>query len=194
MTTPGPVRKRKKSTPSTIDRLDPEIRERIEKLRVDYGWTIAELLDELHRLGQTHVSRSAVGRHVMSLADLTDKMRQAKTVVGALYKEADDETETKMLSVISQLIEANVLKLLIAESEGVEVTYSPKESRELAQVVSFLSKKRMDDLAFVEQREKRAAEKATKEASEKAVSAARAKGLSKDVVEAIRYAVLGSDT
>jgi hypothetical protein len=45
----------------------------------------------------------------------------------------------------------------------------------------------------IEKAEARAAAKATKTAAEHATKAARAKGLSKDTVEAIRMAVLGSD-
>lgn len=184
----------KKSTPSTIDRLEPEIRELIAQLRVDKGFTIDEIRAALVKLiGEERApSRSALGRHVRDLAEVSEDLRATQVYAEALAKEAGGKTGEQLLDMNTQLLQANMFKLMLAERDGEGIILSSKEANEFSQALRNIALTRKTDLDTLEKREKRAAEKATKEASEKAVSAARAKGLSKDTVEAIRHAVLGS--
>ncbi len=192
--TPAQAKRRKKNTPSSIDRLDPEIRELIGKLRIDKGWTINEIRARLIEMGQADVpSRSALGRHVMGLSEVQEKIRESKIWTEALAKDVDDDDD-KMASVIEQLIQTNIFKLLIAERDGEGMTLDTKASKEAAQAQNYLLEGKQRRQAFIEKKEQRAATKATKAAAENATKAARAKGLSKDTVEAIRFAVLGSDS
>lgn len=184
----------KKSTPSTIDRLDPEIRELIAQLRIDKGFTIDEIRAALVRtIGEDRApSRSALGRHVRGLAEVSADLRETQLYAEALAKEAGSKSGEQLLDMNTQLLQANMFKLMLAEREGEGIVLSSKEAKEFSEALRNIALTRKTDLDVLEKREKRAAEKATKEASEKAVSAARAKGLSKDTVEAIRHAVLGS--
>lgn len=192
--TPAQAKRRKKSTPSSIDRLDPEIRELIGHLRIDKGWTIDEIRQRLIDMGQQDVpSRSALGRHVMSLAEVQEKIRESKIWTEALAKDVDEDDD-KMASVIEQLIQTNIFKLLIAHRDGDAATLDTKESKEAAQAQNYLLEGKQRRQAFVEKKEKRAADKARNEAAENAVKEARARGLSKETVDAIRFAVLGSDS
>lgn len=183
-----------KHTPSSIDRLDPEIRALINELRIDKGWTIDEIRDQLIKMGQGHISRSALGRHVRTLADISSEMRETQAYAEALAKQAGNSSQSELLDLNGQLLHANMFRLMLAEKDGNGIQLSPKEAKEFSEALRNLALARKTDLDVVEKAERRAAEKATKAAAEKATTAARAKGLSKDTVEAIRHAVLGSDS
>lgn len=190
---PASGKTRRKRTPSTIDRLDPEIREQISKLRIDHGRTIDEIRDHLAKLGHGHISRSALGRHVRSIEDVSEELRHTQVYAEALAKEAGGADQSRMLDLNSQLLQANMFKLMLAAKDGEGIQLGPKDAKDFADALRSIALTRKTDMDLIEKAEKRAAEKATKEAAEKAVSAARTKGLSRDTVEAIRYAVLGSD-
>lgn len=66
--------------PSKIDRLPRAIREQIEELR-DNGRTIEEILAHLQDMGlpdEEMPSKSAVGRHVMSLDEIADAVKRSR--------------------------------------------------------------------------------------------------------------------
>lgn len=191
--TPRQAKERRKSRPSTIDRLDPEIRELIGQLRIDKGWTIDEIREQLIKIGQGHVSRSALGRHVRSLEDVSADLRETQIYAEALAREVGDGKQSQLLDMNLQLLQANMFKLMLATQEGEGVVLDPKEAKAFSEALRNIALTRKTDLDVVEKAEARAAAKATKEAAEKAVTAARTKGLSQDTVDAIRFAVLGSD-
>lgn len=180
--------------PSTIDKLDTEIRELIGKLRMDQGWTIDEIQQRLVAMGQS-VSRSALGRHVRTLQDISAEMREAQAMATALAREVGDADQSRMLDVNAQLLQANMFKLMLAanEDDGEGVQLSAKDAKAFADALRSIALTRKTDLDLVERAEKRATERAKVEAADKATTAARSKGLSKDTVDAIRRAVLGSD-
>ena len=187
------ARRARRHRPSTVDRLDPELRELIAKLRIDHGWTIDEIRDRLIELGQSHISRSALGRHVRGLEDVSAELKETQIYAAALAREAGGKAGSELLDMNSQLLQANMFKLMLASKEGEGIQLGPKEAKEFSEALRNIALMRKTEQDVVERAEKRAAEKATKAAAEKAVTAARSKGLSKDTVEAIRYAVLGSD-
>ncbi|MCM3419043.1 phage protein Gp27 family protein [Sphingopyxis alaskensis] len=181
--------------PSSIDRLDHDVRELIGKLRMDHGWTIDEILQRLLDMGQS-VSRSALGRHVRTLEDISAEMREAQAMATALAREVGDADQSRMLDVNAQLLQANMFKLMLAarEEDGEGVQLTAKDAKAFADALRSIALTRKTDLDLLERAEKRAADRAKAEAAENATRAARAKGLSKETVESIRFAVLGSDT
>lgn len=191
---PAAAKARRKRTPSTIDRLDPEIRELISQLRIDKGWTIDEIRAQLVQIGQGHVSRSALGRHVRSLEDVSADLRETQVYAEALAKQAGNSDQSRMLDLNAQLLQANMFRLMLAAKDGEGIQLGPKDAKDFADALRSIALTRKTDLDVIEKAERRAAEKATKDAAENAVKAARSKGLSKETVEAIRYAVLGSDS
>lgn len=195
MVSPAEAKRRRKQTPSSIDRLDPEVRELIGHLRVDKGWTIDEIRRRLIEMGQQDVpSRSALGRHVRGLADVSADLRETQVYAEALAKEAGSKNAGQLLDVNAQLLHANMFKLLLAEREGEGIQLDSKQAKEFSEALRNLALMRKTELDTIEKAEKRAAEKAKLEAADNATKAARAKGLSKDTVDAIRFAVLGSDS
>lgn len=184
---PKPARHR----PSTIDKLDKEVRELIGQLRIDHGWTIDEIRQRLVDMGQT-VSRSALGRHVRTLEDMAAELRETQMMATALAREVGNSDQSQMLDLNSQLLQANMFKLMLAAKDGEGIQLDAKAAKDFADALRSIALTRKTELDVVEKAEARAALKATKEAAENATKAARAKGLSKDTVEAIRFAVLGS--
>ena len=187
--------RRKKSTPSTIDRLDPEVRELIAHLRINKGWTIDEIRLRLAAMQLEDVpSRSALGRHVRGLADVSADLRQTQVYAEALAKEAGSKNAGQLLDVNAQLLHANMFKLMVAEQDGEGIQLDSKQAKEFSEALRNLALMRKTELDVLEKAEKRASEKATKAAAESAVKAARSQGLSKETAEAIRIAVLGSES
>ncbi|MCL9998369.1 MAG: DUF3486 family protein [Erythrobacter sp.] len=185
----------KKTTPSTIDRLDPEIRELIAQLRIDKGFTIDEIRAALMKVvGEDRVpSRSALGRHVRGLAEVSADLRETQIYAEALAREAGSKTGNQLLDMNAQLLQANMFKLMLAEREGEGILLTPKEAKEFSEALRNVALMRKTEQDVIAKAEQRAAEKERLASADKATSAARAKGLSKDTVDAIRKAVLGSD-
>lgn len=185
----------KKSTPSTIDRLDPEIRELIAQLRIDKGFTIDEIRAALVKvIGEDRApSRSALGRHVRGLAEVSADLRETQIYAEALAREAGSKTGNQLLDMNAQLLQANMFKLMLAEREGEGILLTPKEAKEFSEALRNVALMRKTEQDVIAKAEQRAAEKERLASADKATSAARAKGLSKDTVDAIRKAVLGSD-
>lgn len=183
----GPMRRR----PSSIDRLDPEIKDLIGKLRIDFGWTIDEILQRLRELGQGDISRSALGRHVQSIEETGAQLRLARETAQALVHAAGDGNEDRVADLNIELCQAMILRMMTAidtEGDGQPVTFKPMEimliTKALQQVAG--AKKTNTDLIFKVRKE------ATEAAAKKAGDTAKALGLSADGVAAIRHAVLGA--
>lgn len=153
---------RKRQQASSIDKLDPEIRAMIGKLRIDNGWTIDEILQKLRELGNgaEKVSRSALGRHVRDLADVAGQMRQTQIYAEALAKEVGGEDEGKMLSMNVQLLQANMFRLMLAEDEGEPVQFAPKDAKALSETLRNLALTRKTEIDVIEKAERRGAAKA----------------------------------
>ncbi len=184
--------------PSSIDRLLPDIQELIAQLRRK-GRTIDEIRAKLLEL-DIDVSRSALGRHVRTLGEVQERMRQSRAIADALVSKFGDEPDTKLGRANIELMQSIVMQTMTAidideeTGEAKAVTFSAEDVMFLSRSLQSLASAAKTDVDRIERLEKRAAEKATKEAAEKATKAARSKGLSKDTVEAIRFAVLGSDS
>ncbi|MFB0874582.1 MULTISPECIES: phage protein Gp27 family protein [unclassified Sphingobium] len=185
-----------RNRPSTVDKLPPEVREEINRLRLERGWSIDELIARLREIGHDDISRSAMGRHVRALSEVADKMRRSREITEALAR-MSDRADNKMLRGTIELVNSILLEVSLAEEEGEDgsinrVSFNPLEVKALAQTVESLARAEKVDQDRLEKAEKRAAAKATAEAAKNAAAAARAQGLSKDGVAAIRHAVLGA--
>lgn len=188
---------RKKNTPSTIDRLLPELQELIGQLR-GQGRTIDEIRAKLLEL-DVDVSRSALGRHVKSLADAQVTMQRSRQMAEALVASYGDEPDDKIARLNIELAHGLLMRIMLAQQvdeetgEAEPIVLSAQDGMFIARAVQSLT----SSSGTVENRIAKAVERerirSTKEAAERATTAARSKGLSADAVSAIRHAVLGSD-
>lgn len=178
--------------PSSIDRLNPEIKDLIGKLRIDFGWTIDEILTKLRELGQGEVSRSALGRHVKSIEEVGAQLRHSREMAKALIAQVGDAPEDRVADLNIELLHAMILRLVTAtndDGDGQPVTFGPEDAMFLGRTLQSLASARKTNTDVI----LKAREAAKKEAATKASAAATAKGLSAETVDFIRKAVLGSD-
>lgn len=177
--------------PSSVDRLDPQIKDMIGKLRIDQGWTIDEILERLKQL-DANVSRSALGRHVKTLEEIGAQLRHSREVAQALVAQVGDAPEDRVADLNIELMHSMILRLVTAtndEGDGQPVILDAEQTMFMARSLQALAgaRKTNRDMILKER------EAATKEAAKKAVDAAKSQGLSGDTVEFIRKAVLGSE-
>jgi hypothetical protein len=178
--------------PSTVDRLDPEIKDLIGKLRIDHGWTIDEILRRLRELGQADVSRSALGRHVKSLEEIGAQLRHSREVAQALVSQVGDAREDRMADLNIELMHSMILRLVTStndEGDGQPITFGPEDTMFLTRSLQSLASARKTNADMVI----RVRDEVRKEAAKKAVDAAKTKGLGPETVDFIRMAVLGSE-
>lgn len=183
-----PARRR----PSSVDRLDPEIKTLIGKLRIDHGWTIDEIRKKLVSLGQGEVSRSALGRHVKSLEEIGAQLRHSREVAQALIQQVGDAPEDRTADLNIELMHTMILRLVTAtndEGDGQPVTLDPEQVMFMARSLQSLAGARKTNADMV----LKTREAATKEAA-KAVDKAAAKvpgGLTRDTIDTIKREILG---
>lgn len=177
--------------PSSVDRLDPQIKDMIGKLRIDQGWTIDEILQKLKAL-DANVSRSALGRHVKSLEEIGAQLRHSREVANALVAQLGEAPEDKTAELNIELMHSMVLRLLTAtndEGDGQPIVLDAEQQMFMARTLQSLAGARKTNREMI----RKEREEATKEAAKKAVDAAKSKGLSGDTIDFIRQAVLGSE-
>lgn len=185
----------KRDRPSTIDRLPGEVRDSIAGLRRQ-GRTLDEILDHLKAL-DVEVSRSALGRHVKSLAEVGESLRRAEAMAKFIVEKFGDEPDERVGRANMRILQGSLLEILTAErgedDDGKPITLSVGEAKELSlSLQRLVSAQRMDAERQIRiQTEARA--KAQREAATNVESAAKAKGMSAETVAFLRHAVLGAD-
>jgi hypothetical protein len=186
------MRKPRRHQPSTIDRLDPEIKKLIDTLRVDHGWSIDEIRARLIEIGQGHVSRSALGRHVRRLEDVQGELREVEVYARALGREVGAEEDAKMLSLNTMMLQKNMFKLTMAERDGEPVQFDTKESKEFSEALRNISIARKNELDTEEKAEARGArrERLRIAAAVKEIAKRPEAGLSKETRDAIFREIL----
>jgi hypothetical protein len=180
----------KRNTPSTIDKLPPEIRDLIGRLRLEQGISIDAIRAKLLEL-DVEVSRSALGRHVRSLAEVHEKMRRSREISESLSR-MSDRADNKMLRGTLELLNSILLDVSLAQEEGEDGTFRPVEFnplqvKALAQTAESLARAEKMDA----DRELRIRDMVTKEAAQKVSTAAKARGLGQETADFLYKEVLG---
>lgn len=175
--------------PSTIDRLPDEVRAQIAQLRRG-GRTIDEIMDHLGQL-DVEVSRSALGRHVKSLAEIGEQMRRSETMAKFIVERFGEESDDRVARANMRILQGTVLELLTAEradEDGQPISLTPGEAKELALTLQRLvSAQRLDA-----ERELRLRAEFAKSAASAAEKAMKQQGMGADTIDMVRRAVLGT--
>jgi hypothetical protein len=103
----SPKRKRQ---PSTIDKLPEALRDQLARLRRE-GRSISEIHDHLEKLG-AGVSRSAVGRHVKSMAEVGEDMRRSAEMARFIVDQFGEETDERVGRANMALLQGAILELI----------------------------------------------------------------------------------
>lgn len=189
------MRRPGRHVPSTVDKLDPEIKKLIMDLRLDHGWTIDQIKEKLDAIGKS-VSRSALGRHVRSLPEVAKEMRDAREMAESLAREVGTASEDKLAELNIELMHGMMLRLLASAQRGEDgpesVTFGPEEVMFLGRTLKDLASARKTDVDRVRAREALVELRAKQAAVAKVEEVAKTqRGLTADLVMQIRHAVLG---
>jgi hypothetical protein len=187
---------------STIQRLPAEIRDAISDLREQH--TLDEILAHLRALGgpAAEVSRSALGRHVKSLEQVSSQLRRSKMLAESVGRTMGDAEESKVAGLNVQLLHSFLNDVLMsATDENAEegspaaavqaMLRDPKGAAKFAETVERLTKASRNNQEFLTKVEERAARKALQQAAKAADAVAKSRGLSADVLAEIRAGILG---
>lgn len=183
------------SRPSSIDRMPPEVRDWIGRLR-DQGRTIDEILAHLRQLDtQALPSRSSLGRHLQKAEAINAKVRRSRVVAEVMTRNLDDAGEARVARANIEIMHSVVMDLLTAAENDDDVTLEPRDVLALSKSLDHLGKATKDDFQVNVAREKRAEERGRQNALREAANAvndiAREAGLSQAQLGAIRRHVLG---
>lgn len=122
-----------RNKPSSIDRLPETVREAIAGLRRQ-GRTIDEILDHLRSL-DVEVSRSALGRHVKSLAEIGESLRRSETMAKFIVEKFGEETDDRVGRANMRILQGALLEILTEErigEDGEPVTLSAEEAKSIS--------------------------------------------------------------
>lgn len=194
---------RRRHVKSTVDRLDPAIREEIIRLRLVEGRTLDEILGALKSLGGD-VSRSALGRHVQQLESEVEERKQvelakispalqfANALAGALVAGFEEMAGPDKLDATAEVLQAHLFRMATAGMKEGEEGLSPKDVFVMSRGLQTLEQAKRTKEKRLAEEARRAAEQAKKEAAARVEDVVRReKGLSAETVAAIRHAVLG---
>lgn len=123
----------KVNRPSSIDRLPEEIRASIGKLRRD-GRTIDEILDHLKQL-DVEVSRSALGRHVKTMAEIGEEIRRTETMARFIVDKFGDESDERVGRANMRLLQSALMGILAearVDEDGQRISLSAEEAKSLS--------------------------------------------------------------
>lgn len=170
---------------SSVERLDPAIREEIARLR-QRGRTIDEILAHLRGL-DVDVSRSALGRHLKGREKLFERLRVSREIAAELVRQRAEAAENQTLQLNLEILHSIVFDLVSKGEDGEPLALSPKEVHDLA--------KALDHMARAFRSNAEAAARIRADAAKEAAAAvdrvARAKGLSAEAVTALKAEFLG---
>lgn len=177
------------SRPSTIDKLDVSLRAEINRLRVDSGYTIEQIVEYLKSMN-TSISKSALGRHVKKLAEVGARIREARAVAEGIAPTLADKDDGQLLNLNIELLQAAIMRIASAtDDSGEDVQLKASEAMAIGKALEASAKAQKINADRVLKIRKETAEKAVKAVDK---IAARMPGLTNEMRTQIRQAVLGS--
>jgi hypothetical protein len=187
-----------------VDRLEPQLRDEILRLRFAEGRTLDEILAHLKAIGGADVSRSALGRHVQlleaeveerkqaELAKLSPALAFANALAAQIVAGFNEAGGTDKLDAAAELIQAQIFRMATSGMGEGEDQLGPKDLFVMTRSLQTLEQAKRTKEARMAEEARRAAEAAKKEAAARVDEVVKkAKGLTAETVQAIRHAVLG---
>lgn len=179
--------------PSSIDRMDPQVRDWIGRLR-DQGRTLDEIIAKLRELDIDALpSRSALHRHLQKAEEVAERIRKSRAVADVIVRRLGESDPDKTTRMNIELMHNVLFEIAsrTSDEDGEPVTFEPMEAMLLAKALDHLGKAAKDDVARTVTIEKRAADRARAEAAKAVDAVAGESGLSADTIEQIKAKILG---
>lgn len=159
--------------PSSIDRMPPEVRDWIGRLR-EQGRTLDEIIAKLRELDVAALpSRSALHRHLQQAEAVAERLRKSRAVADVIVRRLGDAEPDKTTRLNIELMHQAMFDMMsgVNAEDGEAVTLDPMQVMLLAKALDHLGKASKDDIARTVAIEKRATEKAKAEALKQAEAA-----------------------
>lgn len=167
----------KKRQQSSIDRLPPDVRGRLEALLRDPSFSqldaTAEINELLEQQGLPYrLSKSAVNRYSLRMEAVGAKIRQGREIAKMWIAELGNEPQGEVGRLLNEVVRNLAFETATRLAEGDEVA-QPKALKELSQALKALE----EASTINERREKEIRREALEQAAEKVEEAAVAKGM-----------------
>lgn len=175
--------------PSSVDKLDAPIRAEINRLRIECGFTIEQILEYLKSMS-VDISKSALGRHVKKIAEVGARIREARAVAEGIAPAFADKDAGDVMRVNVELLQGAIMRLASAtDDDGRDVQLKASEAMAIGRALKSSSKALAIDVARTLKVRQETAKKAV-DAMTRVVSK-EAPGLSQETIDLIRQQILG---
>jgi len=172
---------------STVSRLDPRIRETVDRLVRGGRTSIDQIVGKLEELlGEEAPSRSSVGRYVKSTREQMERYREAQELAKVWIGKIEEDPEGDVGRLLSEMLKTVAFQQL-ANSDGDKPAVTTKEVAMLAG--AFRDLQAGDKMSL--ERQLKIRQEVARAAAEKAVEISRKGGMSKAVQDEIRREILG---
>ena len=183
---------------SSIDRLPEDVRGLIEQLH-QRGWTIDQIREKLSEMLDEVPSRSAIGRKLVGMQKVRERLTRSRTVAEALAKELGDAPGSEIARLNVELMHSAILDLYMKFGDGETVDAdgmaalqgNPEGMMMLCKALDHLGRASKSNVDYILAVEKRAAEKARAEAAVAVETVGKERGISASTIEAIKASIFG---
>jgi hypothetical protein len=129
------------SRPSKIDKLPDDLVAEINRLR-QRGADIDEITAYLAQATPEKISRSAVGRHVKKLSEITERINRARAIAAGIAPTLAEKDSGELLNLNVQLLQSGVMQVLSAvdDETGEEVVLAPKDAMAIGRALESAAK------------------------------------------------------
>lgn len=174
--------------PSSIDKLDKAVKGEINRLRIDHGYTIEQIVEYLAKM-DVNISKSAMGRHVKKIDVVTRRIMESRAVAEGIAPVVDGKDDGQLVAMNVELLHSIILQIMSATEDGDDVKFTASQAESLANALrsaASAAKINADRVLKIRQETAKTAVKEVDKVLKKS-----APGLSAETVADIRRAVLG---
>jgi hypothetical protein len=156
--------------PSKIDKLPDAIKSQINRLRQE-GAEIDDITAWLAEATPEKISRSAVGRHVKKLSEVTARINEARAIAQGVAPTLADKDSGELLNLNVELLQAGTMRLLSATTDdGEDVPLKASEAMAIGKALEASAKAQK----ITADRVLKIQQEAAKAAAQKVIDAAQA--------------------
>ncbi|MCM0081791.1 DUF3486 family protein [Geomonas sp. Red32] len=183
--------------PSTIEQLPPDIKNRLQELLQDPRVSQLELTAHINELLEAgghdeRVSKSAVNRYALRMADVGEKLRQSRDVADMFISKVGAAPQGQMGLLINEILRTLAFDLTL-KIQDADLSDPETLASTIDQVKALaLATQRLEQGAMINiKRESEIRRQALEDAAKRAAEVAKKGGISADTISSIRREILG---